>query len=197
MVTEHACAQCGHQNPEGSQFCNRCGASMARRETQRIVRTRAEGSLATDEQIVFVIRPTMVFVVLRYLVGLILTSGLVALYFYAERQWQGQVPWWAVLITVAVVFLLPIYHHILRHREVYTLTDHRIEFTYGIIAKMRRNIPLSKIQDVTVTRTMLERLFGIGDVVIDSAAESGKIPMRNVSSPEKYADLILRQIERH
>jgi hypothetical protein len=40
-------------------------------------------------------------------------------------------------------------------------------------------------------------LFGIGDVVIDSAAESGKIPMRNVSSPEKYADLILRQIERH
>lgn len=137
----------------------------------------------------------MIFVLFRYLLAAGATVGLIVAYVYLEDRFPGAVPWWIVLLASASAFASPVYRHILRQREVYTLTTTRMEFSYGILSKVRRSIPLSKIQDVTVTRTALERLVGIGDIVIDSAAESGKIPLRHIADPEKYANLILRQIE--
>jgi hypothetical protein len=48
-----------------------------------------------------------------------------------------------------------------------------------------------------VTQSIMERLLGIGDIVIDSAAEGGKIPLRNIRQPGGYADMILREIQWH
>ncbi len=137
----------------------------------------------------------MIFVVIRYLVAATLTVGLVTAYIFLDARFPGSIPWWVVLLASVSAFVSPVYRHILRQREVYTLTTTRLEFSYGILSKVRRSIPLSKIQDVTVTRTALERVVGIGDIVIDSAAESGRISLRNIADPEVYATLILRQIE--
>jgi len=62
---------------------------------------------------------------------------------------------------------------------------------YGLISKTVRNIPLRNIQDVTVTATVAQRLGRLGDILIDSASESGKIRLHEVHHPEKYADMIL------
>lgn len=185
------CHQCGQTNPQGSRFCNRCGAALS---SVSPASAPARGP-TTDEQIVFVIRPALIFVLIRYLLAAVVTVGMVVGYFYLDDRFPGAIPWWVVLMASASAFASPIYRHILRQREVYTLTTTRMEFSYGILSKVRRSIPLSKIQDVTVTRTALERLVGIGDIVIDSAAESGRIPLRNIAQPERYANLILRQIE--
>ena len=45
----------------------------------------------------------------------------------------------------------------------YTLTDSKIEIDYGLIARTTRNIPLAKIQDVTVSASILQRILGFGD----------------------------------
>jgi uncharacterized membrane protein YdbT with pleckstrin-like domain len=79
---------------------------------------------------------------------------------------------------------------------VYTLTNAKIEIEYGLLSKTIRNIPLRNIQDVTASATLGERLIGVGDVIIDSAAEAGKIPMNNIRDPRKHADLILEQLHR-
>ncbi|MCS6804217.1 MAG: PH domain-containing protein [Acidobacteriota bacterium] len=184
------CSGCGHLNPAGSRFCNACGAGLS-----------ASPSLAKElndeEQVVLVLRPSLIFVVCRYLIALMLIGAAGAAYWFAQQYRPGIVPWWSLLI-VGVLLLLPaVYHHILRQREVYTLTNRKIELTYGLIAKLRRNIPLSKVQDVTVTQTVMERLLGIGDIVIDSAAQGGKIPLRNIPSPSRYADVILHQVQEY
>lgn len=185
------CPDCGQINPEGSRFCNHCGARLSP-APQALV-----SEIIDDEQIIFVIRSTLVFVMVRYALVVLLTLAAGGVYWYANQRRPNTLPWWVVLI-VAVVALLPaLYHHILRQREIYTLTNHKIEFTYGLIAKLRRNIPLRNIQDVTVTRSILERLLGIGDIVIDSAAQEGRIPLRNIHEPERYADMILHEIRRY
>jgi len=79
----------------------------------------------------------------------------------------------------------------------YTLTDSKIEIDYGLIARTTRNIPLSKIQDVTVSATIIQRLLGFGNVVIDNASEvGGTTVLRNINSPRHYADLLLRELRR-
>ena len=91
---------------------------------------------------------------------------------------------------------MPIYKHFLRRREVYTLTNHKLEMRYGIIAKTVRNIPLAKIQDVTVTASVWQRLLKLGDIVIDSASETGTIVLDEIHNPEHYANIILTELRR-
>jgi uncharacterized membrane protein YdbT with pleckstrin-like domain len=84
----------------------------------------------------------------------------------------------------------------LRRREVYTLTNHKLEMRYGLLSKTVRNIPLSKIQDVTVSASFWQRLIHIGDIEIDSASEMGKIILDDIHRSERYANLILDELRR-
>jgi uncharacterized membrane protein YdbT with pleckstrin-like domain len=81
----------------------------------------------------------------------------------------------------------------------YTLTDSKIEIDYGLIARTTRNIPLVKIQDVTVSASIFQRLLGFGDVVVDNASEiGGTTILHNINNPRQYSDLILREMrDRH
>jgi uncharacterized membrane protein YdbT with pleckstrin-like domain len=98
------------------------------------------------------------------------------------------------MVFAAVCFLRPIYRHIQNNHTVYRLTTTKIEIKSGLFSITSRNIPLRHIQDVSVSETFKERLIGIGDVVIDSAAIEGKILMRNIRNPRKYTDMILNQL---
>jgi len=190
------CPSCHQDNPQEGRFCTYCGAALA----------AAPQSLARDisdnEEVRFVLRPSLIFVIARYTLAVLLALAAGGIYWYVDKWYAAKsrsnpLPWWSVLIVAGIVLIPAVYRHILRQREVYTLTNHKIEFTYGLIAKLRRNIPLRNVQDVTVTQSIMERLLGIGDIVIDSAAEGGKIPLRNIHQPEKYSDMILREIQWH
>ena len=43
------CTQCGHQNPDGSRFCARCGAAVARTAGEGLVETTSTISIAALE----------------------------------------------------------------------------------------------------------------------------------------------------
>ncbi|MQK95506.1 PH domain-containing protein, partial [Escherichia coli] len=60
-----------------------------------------------------------------------------------------------------------------------------------------RNIPLRSIQDVSVSMNLIQRILGYGDITIDNASEdAGKIVLKNVAEPKKYADLLLKQLRK-
>jgi len=94
-----------------------------------------------------------------------------------------------------LLLLIPAYFHLRQKLVKYTLTGTKIEIDSGLISRTTRNIPLTRIQDVTVSSTVGQRLLGFGSVVIDNASEDGgKIVLRNIDSPRKFADRLLHQI---
>jgi len=108
-----------------------------------------------------------------------------------------EIPWYVWLPLALALLLIPAYYHFKRNMVRYTLTDSKIEIDYGLIARTTRNIPLSKIQDVTVSASILQRVLGFGDVVVDNASEiGGSTILHNINNPRHYADLILRQLRR-
>lgn len=191
------CNQCGTRIPPSSRFCNACGAVVATSTANPRLNDPAiqRGSMAIeDEHTIFVLRPTMLFVYFWYAAAaalVIATSALTAL--YAPESWNAL---YIILGVALVAFLIPAYKHILRRREVYTLTNFKLEMRYGIIAKDVRNIPLSKIQDVAVSRTVWQRFLSLGDIIIDSASETGRIHLNDIHSPDHYADQILSTLRR-
>jgi uncharacterized membrane protein YdbT with pleckstrin-like domain len=96
-----------------------------------------------------------------------------------------------------MLLLIPAYFHLNQRLVRYTLTDTRIEIDSGLVSRTTRNIPLNRIQDVTISSGIYQRLLNFGDLVIDNASEDGgKVVIRNIDSPRKYADMLLGQMRR-
>jgi uncharacterized membrane protein YdbT with pleckstrin-like domain len=149
--------------------------------------------------VIFTLRPTLIFVLIRYVVAAAITIAAAALVGILSNSWPVLGGWTAFLIILGVAILVfsnPIYNHVLRRREVYTLTNHKLEMRYGIIAKIRRNIPIRNIQDVTVTASVWQRFLNLGDIEIESASEAGKIVLDDIHHPERYSNLILAELRR-
>lgn len=143
-----------------------------------------------EEKIVLTVHPSFYRVGTSYLFAALLSVIAAA----AVGVLGGS--FWMVLLCAGLFLCFPIFRHIQRNHRVYTLTESVIEIRYGVLRRTVRTIPLRSIQDVTTNATMLKRLMGIGDVVIDSAALPGRIPLRNIRNPREFATLILSQLHR-
>jgi len=147
------------------------------------------GDSADLEQVIFSITPAFYEVLPSYLaaaaLSLIVTAGVA----YARGNFG------IALIAAAVFFIRPIVRHIRLKRTVYTLTGAKLEIRTGILSKDAKNIPLRHIDNVEVSETLKERLIGVGDVLIDSAALDTKMVMNNIKNPRKYADIIMEQLQ--
>ena len=189
------CNKCGQTLPDGSRFCNSCGAQTVV-AAEGSVETPASVATYADEHEIFTVRPTMIFVLIRYIIAALILIATAALMGILSSNVSQQVAFLVILGVAIIAFSNPVYNHILRKREVYTLTNHKLEMRYGLIAKIVRNIPLRNIQDVTVTASVWQRFMNLGDIEIDSASESGKIVLDDIHHPERYANQILAELRR-
>jgi uncharacterized membrane protein YdbT with pleckstrin-like domain len=191
------CSNCGSYVAPGVRFCSGCGVPAVDPEATRLARRQSNlplpqtGEMEELEHTIFTVRPTMIFIKLGYalaVVGAILLVFLLALI---------NVPAYISIPVALALLLIPAYFHIKRNMIRYTLTDSKIEIDTGLVARTTRNIPLSKIQDVTVSASIPQRLLGFGDLIVDNASEmGGSTVLHNISKPRHYADLLLRELRR-
>ena len=192
------CTNCGSTLNPNSRFCDQCAAPAPDAEETRIARPQYSVPARPDnddiESVIFTVRPTMLFIKIGYaaaIVGAILLTVLLAMVRFVE------IPWYYSLPVALGLLLVPAYYHLKRNMIRYTLTDSKIEIDYGLIARTTRNIPLAKIQDVTASASITQRMLGFGDVVVDNASElGGTTILHNINNPRHYADLILHTLRR-
>lgn len=189
------CSNCGTYVAPGVNFCSNCGSAANDPEATRIVRAQSGMPVRTDnvdgnlEQVIFTVRPTMIFIKLGYALAVLGAVGLVFLLALISVSAYISIP------LALALLLIPAYYHLRRNMVRYTLTDAKIEIDTGLIARTTRNIPLSKIQDVTVSASIPQRILGFGDVIVDNASEmGGTTVLHNISNPRHYADLLLREL---
>lgn len=189
------CIKCGSTVKEGADFCAKCGFAVGDEEATRVALPSNKPAFfesgELEETRIFSIRPTAIFIHAGYVLAVLFGIGLVAVLSILPIA----VPWWVLLLVGFSPLLIPAYHHLMRNMVLYTLTDSKIEIDTGFISRTTRNIPLGKIQDVTVNASVMQRLLGFGDLVIENAGETtGSIVLKNISSPRHYADLLLKQL---
>jgi membrane protein YdbS with pleckstrin-like domain len=193
------CTNCGSTLNPNSRFCDQCGVAAYDAEETRIARPQSSVPARHDnnddiESVIFTVRPTMLFIKTGYVAAVL---GAVLLTIALNMVQVVNIPLYVSLPVALGLLLIPAYYHVKRNMIRYTLTDSKIEIDHGLIAKTTRNIPVSKIQDVTVSASILQRLLGFGDVVVDNASEvGGTTVLHNINNPRHYADLLLREMAR-
>ncbi len=191
------CIKCGSAMSDEAEFCPRCGFAAGDEEVTRVASYRAKPQIFESAQLeethIFSIRPTSLFIYTGYVLAILAGVALVVLL----SMLPIAVPWWVSVLVGLSPLLIPAYYHLMLYMTLYTLTDSKIEIDHGFISRTTRNIPLGKIQDVTVTASVPQRLLGFGNLVIENAGETtGAIVLKNISSPRHYADLLLKQLRR-
>ena len=134
-----------------------------------------------------VIRPSMKFIRAGYLVTLLVIGGaLFAYYKYLPDEYHRQ---WLPLIPL-VLLIWPIKRHILRQSVKLTIAGEKLRYETGLTSKSTRLIQLPKVQDVRTIQSVSQRMFGVGDISIETAGENSRLVVENLDNPQQLAEQI-------
>ena len=75
----------------------------------------------------------------------------------------------------------------------YVLTTQRVVIRQGVFGRSGRDIPMSRVNDVTFRHSLFERLLRCGTLTIESAGEHGQVELPEVPTVE----LVQREVYRH
>ena len=151
-----------------------------------------ESSLAAGEQPVLLLHPHWKTLIRPVLVAvLVVAVALIAVVLIPNGAARGAVGVVAVLVLM-VWLIVPV----LRWRTTtYELTTKRLRTRYGIVTRRGRDIPLTRINDVSFEKGLLDRLLGAGRLVVESAGEHGQIVLRDIPHVEDVQSTLFRLVE--
>jgi uncharacterized membrane protein YdbT with pleckstrin-like domain len=192
------CIKCGSENSDEAVYCKKCGHLQDAEEETRIAQLpKNEANADDDEEEIFSINPTLLFVKIGYGLAVLGAFLLVILLNLLGGLAGIAIPYFISIPAGLSLLLIPAYFHLKQKMLRYTLTDSKFELDHGLISKTTRNVPLRIIQDVTVSATFTQRLLGFGNIEIENANESDdKIILKNINSPKKYAEIVLKQMRK-
>lgn len=118
-------------------------------------------------------------------VALVLISGAVgagAALIPASARPIGQLAMAALGLVLAIWWVVIPF---LRWRTTtYALTNRRLITRAGILNKTGKDVPLSRVHEVSSDRSLLDRMFGCGTLNVQTAAEGGTLVLPDVPDVE-------------
>ena len=157
--------------------------------------------LGNDEQIQFELRPawkTLIWPV----IWLLVIIGVFAYLMGKVNSWfdgsTATIMLWvigvAALIALIVLVIRPF---LFWWTTQYVFTNRRIIIRTGILSRKGRDMPLSKVNDVSFDNTVWERLLNTGTLMVQSAAESGQLIIENIPDVENVQREVYRLHDEH
>jgi membrane protein YdbS with pleckstrin-like domain len=139
------------------------------------------------------IRPTA-----KFLKAGAILAGLVflALEIMCLVSWNEAAGTSLIMVLPALILLWPAMKAFERQFTKAVIAGDRLRYETGITSKSTRTIQLSKVQDVRVDQGVLQRLFNIGDISIETAGETSRLSIPNVDDAQGLADDILNRAQR-
>ncbi|WP_046469773.1 PH domain-containing protein [Allosalinactinospora lopnorensis] len=156
----------------------------------------ADRYLADDEELVHVTRQHWSTLIGEFLLLLVIIAAAAGLLWVlpSDQEW-GEWAVYAVLglaVLAALVFwLVPLLKW---WNTVYILSSRRLMERYGLVSKHGRDMPLTRVNDVTFSISLWERIMRYGTLSIQSASEQDGMVLERVPHVEWLQSEIYRQV---
>ena len=154
--------------------------------------------LANGEEVEFELRPHWRSMILP-IVWLLVIVGVAAFLSAKLGSWLSSdsglasiLRWAIVIVAVFLLVFLFIRPLIAWLSTQYVFTNRRIIIRTGIVARRGRDMPLSKVNDVSFDHSVWERMLNCGTLMIESAAENGQLIIENIPDVENVQREVYR-----
>jgi len=134
-----------------------------------------------------VIRPSLKLVWAAYAAISLLVVASFVLY---SMDVYGAVHWGVALLP-ALLLLWPLKRHIQSRFTRLVLSGDKLCYETGVLARSKRLIQITKVQDVRTDQTLTQRMLVMGNLSLETAGETSRLVMKNVDSPDRVAEDIL------
>ena len=129
--------------------------------------------LASGERVERSLHPHWLTVLGPTLLGVVLRALALATVWVTPDDSKGNtIQWVAVAVLVLIALPLVLVPFLRWLTSTYTLTDRRVITRHGIVTTTGHDLPLSRINNVTYERSLLDRLLGCGTLQFTTAAEA-------------------------
>ncbi|HPH84847.1 MAG TPA: PH domain-containing protein [Ferruginibacter sp.] len=136
-------------------------------------------SLKQDENILLIIRHHWLKLVMPFLIWIIV-SVLSAIFFTASTA----------LVIILIVAVYPLIAYFIWVHNIWAVTNLRVIDEGGFFTRYAKESPLDKINNIEYEQSFWGRVFGFGNVDIQTAAEMGETSYQMIHHPKKLKDTI-------
>jgi uncharacterized membrane protein YdbT with pleckstrin-like domain len=144
-----------------------------------------EKLLSPGEEVKSEFRPHWSGIVMELIVSVI---ALAAIVFLAFQGFNWGI--WAIGAIILVWLILVARGFVRWFTTQHVITSERVIHRMGWISKQGKEIPLEVINDVAFQQRAWERIFGTGDLLIESAGTHGQTKYTDIPNPEAVQSLI-------
>jgi uncharacterized membrane protein YdbT with pleckstrin-like domain len=144
-----------------------------------------EKLLSPGEEIKSEFRPHWSGIVMELIVSII---ALALIVFLAFQGFNWGI--WAIGAIILVWLILVARGFIRWYTTQHVITTERVIHRMGLLSKQGKEIPLEVINDVAFQQKAWERIFGTGDLLIESAGTHGQTRYTDIPEPEAVQSLI-------
>jgi uncharacterized membrane protein YdbT with pleckstrin-like domain len=155
-----------------------------------------ESILDDGEEVVRSLRPqwrrvALPVALLPIVVG-VASYGWFALPSDSARKWLR----WIILAAAVIILLWWALRPFLNWLTTrYVVTNRRVLMRNGVMSRTGRDVPLTRVNDVSFSRSIVERMFGSGTLTIESAGDRGQVILKDVPDVEAVQRDIYRLVE--
>ena len=155
-----------------------------------------ERRLSAGEESVAVLHPHWKTLVRPIALAFLVVAALLVGEVLIPRGKDAAIERLAVAAVAIVLLMWWLTYPLLRWRTtVYQLTTRRMRLRDGIITRSGRDIPLSRITDVSFRKGLLDRLLGCGTLIVESAGEHGEIKLTEMPHVERVQATLFQLVE--
>jgi uncharacterized membrane protein YdbT with pleckstrin-like domain len=155
-----------------------------------------DSALTDDEQIVLDFHPHWTTLLKSFLLLLLIAVVAGAVIFFLpdfDMRTQVALGIGVVALLAALIFCLVPFLRWFTTR--YVLTTHRFTMRQGILSRAGRDIPLNRVNDVSFSHNLIQRMMGTGTLVVESGGERGQLVLKNIPQVEHVQSELYRIIE--
>ena len=77
----------------------------------------------------------------------------------------------------------------------FVVTSHRLIYRQGVVSRDGVEIPLERVNNVNFGQSFLERMLGVGDLLIESGGQDGQQTFSDIAQPERVQNIIHSTIQ--
>jgi uncharacterized membrane protein YdbT with pleckstrin-like domain len=153
-------------------------------------------SMTSEEQPVLLLHPHWKTLIRPIVVAVVVVAAALVVEAVIPSSSGAVAERGAVGVLAILVLMMWLIVPVLRWRTTtYELTTKRLRTRFGIVTRRGRDIPLTRINDVSFEKGVLDRLLGAGRLVVESAGEHGQIVLRDIPHVEYVQATLFRLVE--